>query len=269
MLRHVTGAAVAAWGLSGLGWLGLAAWSLLGDAAIGPICRASGGALDDALRPELLFGTTLMMLAMMGPLTAGPMHHLWHRSLARHRLRAIGLFWLTYIALWSLVGVLFALAAANASRIGNAVLLTLLIALAWQRLPAKATALRRCHLRPPLAVFGARALLDPPWFALRLTAWCVASCWAVMVAALAAQNATPGLVPMLIASAIIVWEQLWRTPLRSDGAAWAWPRQRWWKWLRQRAAGDACYRRPLASRQLLNAFGVSRTSQPGVQGTSR
>jgi hypothetical protein len=130
------------------------------------------------------------------------------------------------------VGVLFALAAANASRIGNTVLLTLLIALAWQRLPAKATALRRCHLRPPLAVFGARALLDPPWFALRLTAWCVASCWAVMVAALAAQNATPGLVPMLIASAIIVWEQLWRTPLRSDGAAWARPRQRWWKWLR-------------------------------------
>jgi hypothetical protein len=157
MLRHVTGAAVAAWGLSGLGWLGLAAWSLRGDAAIGPICRASGGALDDALRPELLLGTTLMMLAMMAPLTAGPMHHLWHRSLARHRLRAIGLFWLTYIALWSLVGVLFALAAANASRIGNTVLLTLLIALAWQRLPAKATALRRCHLRPPLAVFGARA----------------------------------------------------------------------------------------------------------------
>ena len=231
MLRHVTGAAVAAWGLSGLGWLGLAAWSSLGDAGIGAICRASGGALDDVLRPELLLGTTLMMLAMMGPLTAGPMHHLWHRSLARHRLRAIGLFWLAYIALWSLVGVLFALAAANASRIGNAVLLvlTLLIALAWQLLPAKATTLRRCHLRPPLAVFGARALLDPPWFALRLTGWCVASCWAVMVAALAAQNATPGLVPMLIASAIIVWEQLWRTPLRSDGAAWAmwsmWPRR--------------------------------------------
>jgi hypothetical protein len=223
MLRQVTGAAVAAWGLSGLGWLGLATWSSLGDAGIGPICRASGDALDDVLRPELLLGTTLMMLAMKGPLTAEPMHHLWHRSLARHRLRAIGLFWLTCIALWSLVGVLFALAAANASRIGNVVLLvlTLLIALAWQLSPAKATALRRCHLRPPLAVFGVRALLDPPWFALRLTAWCVASCWAVMVAALAAQNATPGLVPMLIASAIIVWEQLLRTPLRSDGAAWA------------------------------------------------
>ncbi len=78
-------------------------------------------------------------------------------------------------------------------------------------------------------MFGTRALLDPPWFALRLTAWCVASCWAVIVAALAAQNATPGLVPMLIASAIMVWEQLWRTPLRSDAAAWAmwgmWPRR--------------------------------------------
>ena len=223
MLRHVTGAAVAAWGVSGLGWLGLAAWSSLGDAGIGPICRASGGALDDVLRPELLLGTTLMMLGMMGPLTAGPMQHLWHRSLARHRLRTIALFSLTYIALWSLVGVLFALAlalaAATASRIGNATFLalTLLIALAWHLLPAKATALRRCHLRPPLAVFGARALLDPPWFALRLTAWCVASCWAVMVAALAAQNAMPGLLPMLIASAIIVWDQLWRTPLRSIG----------------------------------------------------
>jgi hypothetical protein len=145
MLRHVTGAAVAAWGLSGLGWLGLVGWSSLGGAGIGPICRASGGALDDVLRPELLLGTTLMMLAMMGPLTAGPMYHLWHRSLARHRLRAIGLFWLAYIAIRSLVGVLFAVAAANASRIGNAVLLvlTVLIALAWQLSPAKAAALRR------------------------------------------------------------------------------------------------------------------------------
>src|SRR5689334_16705997 len=125
MLRYATGAAVAAWGLSSLGWLGLAAWSSLGEPGVGPICRGSGGALDDVLPPELLLGTTLMMLAMMGPLTGGPMHHLWHRSLARHRLRAIGLFLLTYIALWSLVGVLFALAAANASRIGNAVLLVL------------------------------------------------------------------------------------------------------------------------------------------------
>jgi hypothetical protein len=51
-------------------------------AGIAPICPASGGALDDVLRPELLLGTTLMMLAMMGPLTGGPMQHLWHRSSA-------------------------------------------------------------------------------------------------------------------------------------------------------------------------------------------
>jgi hypothetical protein len=223
MLRHVTGAALAAWGLSGLGWLGLAAfaaWSSLGDAGIGPICRASRGALDDVLRPELLLGTTLMVLAMMGPLTAGPMHHLWHRSLARHRLRAIGLFWLVYIALWSLVGVLFALAlaAANASRIGNAVLLllTLLIALAWQLAPPRTSALRHCHLRPPLAVFGVRAVLDPVSFALRLGFWCFAACGAVMLATIAVQNAAPGLglVPMLIASVLIVWEQVWRAPPR-------------------------------------------------------
>jgi hypothetical protein len=42
-----------------------------------------------------------------------------------------------------------------------------------------------------------------------------------MVAALAAQNATPDLVPMLIASTIILWEQLWRTPLPLDRPGWA------------------------------------------------
>jgi len=65
-------------------------------------------------------------------------------------------------------------------------------------------------------VFGARALIDPIWFGVRLAGWCISSCWAVMLAALAAQNAAPGLgpVPMMIASALFVWEQMWRAVRR-------------------------------------------------------
>ena len=107
----------------------------------GDIAVKVGGDTVDALSDRLV-AASLMVLAMMGPLTGGPMQHLWHRSLARHRLRSIALFTLVYIALWSLTAALLALAldAANASRIDNTVLLalTLLIALAWQTAPQKA-----------------------------------------------------------------------------------------------------------------------------------
>jgi len=216
ILSALPGATLAAAGLSATGWLGLAAVSY-GDVQTGPICSEPA---VEALGPGVFVGWGFMAFAMMGPLLGGPLHHLWHRSLARHRVRNIVLFISTYIAIWCLVYVLFTiiLVRIHASLLGTIPLLVLTtaIAVAWQFSPHKREALRRCHLRPPLSVFGYRAWLDPIWFAVRRGAWCVVSCWALMLVPFAAQS----MLLMLIATAIITYEQVFRVWARPISRAW-------------------------------------------------
>ena len=130
------------------------------------------------------------------------------------------LFISTYIAIWCLVYVLFTivLVSIDASMLGTLPLLVLTttIAVAWQFSPHKREALMRCHLRPPLSVFGYRAWLDPIWFAVRRGAWCVVSCWALMLVPFAVQS----LLLMLIAAAIITYEQVFRSSARPISRAW-------------------------------------------------
>ena len=51
-----------------------------------------------------------MLLAMMPPLVAPPLLHVWHRSLPRRRLRAVALFVLGYACVWLTAGALLAVA---------------------------------------------------------------------------------------------------------------------------------------------------------------
>jgi predicted metal-binding membrane protein len=174
-LAELPGTTRAAAGLSAIGWLGLAAL-LYGGEQSGPICSVPAGApLEQALYPSLFVAWGLMVLAMMGPLLGGPLHHLWHRSLARHRLRNIVLFVSTYTATWCLVYALFTVVLVSVDGFSLNTLqllaLTTSIAVAWQFSAHKRAALLRCHLRPPLSVFGHRAWLDPIWFALRRAYW--------------------------------------------------------------------------------------------------
>ncbi len=220
ILSALPGATAAAAGLSVIGWLSLAALSY-GDAQTGPICSAAAAeAPGRALHPGGFVDWGFMVLAMMGPLLGGSLHHLWHRSLARHRARNVLLFISTYIAIWCLVYVLFTivLVSIDASMLGTLPLLVLTttIAVAWQFSPHKREALMRCHLRPPLSVFGYRAWLDPIWFAVRRGAWCVVSCWALMLVPFAVQS----LLLMLIAAAIITYEQVFRSSARPISRAW-------------------------------------------------
>jgi predicted metal-binding membrane protein len=219
-LAELPGTTLAAAGLSAIGWLGLIA-ILYGGEQTGPICSVAAGApLGQALRPSLFVAWGLMVLAMMGPLFGGPLHHLWHRSLARHRLRNIVLFLSTYITVWCLVYALFTAVLVSIDGFSldalQLLVLTTPIAVAWQFSAHKRAALLRCHLRPPLSVFGRRAWLDPIWFALRRGAWCVLSCWALMLVTFAA----PSLPLMLIATAIIICEQVLRAPVRPPRTAW-------------------------------------------------
>jgi predicted metal-binding membrane protein len=220
MLSALPGATLTAAGLSVVGWLGLATLSY-GDADTGPICSAPAVvALDQLLPPGVFVGWGFMTLAMTGPLLGGPLHHLWHRGLARHRVRNIVLFISTYIAMWCLVYVLFTVVLVSidgsSRRTLPLLMVTTVIAVAWQFSPHKRKALLRCHLRPPLSVFGYRAWLDPIWFAVRRGAWCVLSCWALMLVPFAAQS----LLLMLIATAISTYEQVFRLSAQPISRTW-------------------------------------------------
>jgi len=50
---------------------------------------------------SLLSGWLLMLAAMMPPLVAGPLGHVQERSFARRRLRAMSLFVIGYLAVWT------------------------------------------------------------------------------------------------------------------------------------------------------------------------
>lgn len=168
----------------------------------------------------LLSGWGLMLLAMMPPLLAAPLYHVWLGSLAQRRLRAwlvwlagYGVVWLAAgavllgvkLALLGLAGPSYPLAAAAA-----------LVALVWQLSPAKQIALNRCHRRRPFAAFGFAADRDLFCQGLEHGAWCVASCWALMLFPLLLPQGH--LVAMLAATVLTFCERL--DPPRAP--AWRW-----------------------------------------------
>ncbi len=217
IVRDFTGPAWAATGLAAAGWLGLAALAY-GSPLNGQICRATTASLSEMISPQMLLAWTLMVFAMMGLLLSGPIHHLWHRSLARHRLRGIVLFLFGYVAIWwGVCALLSAIFAATSDRQLEPAIVSILLAGLWQVSPAKRYALLRCHVRPPLSIFGARAWLDPVRFGVHLGRWCVASCWALMLASVAFGG---GIAPTMIASAIIAYDQLLQPRPQPFGDLW-------------------------------------------------
>jgi predicted metal-binding membrane protein len=166
----------------------------------------------------LLLSWILMIGAMMLPTLTGPAFHLWHRSLARHRSRALGLFLLGYVVSWlGACAGLFLLALAGIGVLGRGVELlglTLLAALLWQLSPAKRACLQRCHRRKSLAIFGPRALLDPVLFGCEMALWCVGSCWALMLLPFCVPDFHLGV--MFAVTAIILAERLFGLGSRAD-----------------------------------------------------
>jgi hypothetical protein len=66
----------------------------------------------------LVLASFAMVLVMMAPLLTEPMTHLWIRSLARRRLRAVALFALAYAAMWTAAMTLLAVASAGLASAG-------------------------------------------------------------------------------------------------------------------------------------------------------
>jgi predicted metal-binding membrane protein len=144
--------------------------------------------------PELLtLAWLLMLLAMMPPLLAQPMRHLWDRSLRRRRKRAVALFVAAYATVWMATGLVLLVAAILLRALAGAgflpsLALAIAIALLWQATPAKQTCLNRCHRLPRLSAFGLAADLDCLRYGLVAARWCVATCWASMLVPLLADG---------------------------------------------------------------------------------
>lgn len=143
------------------------------------------GGTGDAALAMLVVASFAMVLAMMAPLLTVPMTHLWIRSLARRRLRAIALFSLAYAAVWTLAMTLLAVASAGLMALGIGWLAALALALAlaalWQSTPARQGSLNRCHRLPRLGAFGWAADRDCLSYGFTSGLWCVGACWALML----------------------------------------------------------------------------------------
>ena len=153
----------------------------------------------------------VMLLAMMPLLLAQPLLHLWVRSLARRRIRAIAAFLFAYFAVWMAAGpVLLAIAVAvRMATKGSdvlAVALALVLAVLWRVCPVRQVCLNRCHVLPRLSPFGVAADRDCLLFGARMGAWCVGACWALMVVPLVVD--TLHLAAMLVVMLVMLNERL-------------------------------------------------------------
>ena len=168
-------------------------------------------------------GAALMVAAMMLPLAAVPLRHVYQRSFARRRGRAMLLFAAGYAIVWigaAAILELLALAARLAALTSLAWLVAASGAAAlWQASPAKQWCLNRCHRRPQLAAFGAAADRDSLVFGLAHSASCVGACWALMLLPLGAANFH---LPIMAAVALFVAAERIERPAPLSWR-WRWP----------------------------------------------
>jgi predicted metal-binding membrane protein len=173
----------------------------------------------------LLLAWLAMMLAMMPPLLARPLLHVWRRSLRRRRMRASALFVFGYAVVWLAAGVLLITGSLVLGSVAPTfgvppIAIAALVTLTWQATPPKQKCLNRCHGRPPLAAFGLRAETDALRFGATHGFWCVGACWALMMLPLAAEG--PLHWPVMAAVMFVSIMERARAP---DDPRWgaAWP----------------------------------------------
>jgi predicted metal-binding membrane protein len=167
---------------------------------------------------ELLIGWALMLTAMMTPLLIPALRHVRARSLRSRRWRAVSLVMVAHAAVWTVGGiVLLAVASLLRSVTGQpglAVLLGLDAALAWQLSPLKQHCLNRHCAHPPISSFGSAADRDALRFGGTHAAWCLGSCWALMLVSLLAPAWH-----VAVMLAVSVW--MWVEPLdRPERPTW-------------------------------------------------
>jgi predicted metal-binding membrane protein len=168
----------------------------------------------------------LMLLAMMPPILAVPLMHVWRSSLPRRRVRALCHFIVGYSSVWMAAGpILASLALLLQLLAGGGIWAftgTLLLATVWSASPWQRAALNRSHRLRRIGLFGWAADRECLAFGVIHAAWCIACCWAWMLTALAAGRWH--IPAMMLAAAVMLSERLaaperprWRLPVVCHG----------------------------------------------------
>lgn len=177
---------------------------------------ASGPGADLALLLAAAPMWALMTLAMMVPAAAPAVHHVAGASLWWRRRRAALEFLVVFVGIWFLFAALALGAITSWKPAGSpyALAAALTLAALWQLTPLKREAMRACHRSRPLPPRGWRASVGVADFALHNGAACLASCWAMMLAAALAGPGT--LFWMGAMTAVMATEKTAATPQRAS-----------------------------------------------------
>jgi predicted metal-binding membrane protein len=165
------------------------------------------------LTPAQMLFWLAMLLAMMPPLLWLSLTHVWHRSLAERRSRAVLLFLAGYLGLWLpatvvLAGAAIALRLATGSTLA-AIAIAVAGAVLWQTAPVRAQCLRRCHDLEPLPAFGLAADWASLRFGARIGVFCIGACWALMLLPMTTDVAH---LPLMAAVAFVMLTERYSEP---------------------------------------------------------
>jgi predicted metal-binding membrane protein len=156
-------------------------------------------------------GWSLMVVAMMVPVTLPAVRYVGLNSLRRRRQRAMALYTAVYVSAWAVVGVTVLgmdhLLRVHAGLSDRLLLAGALVAAAgWQLSRTKRRALFACGRTVALPPSGLRADVGCVRFAL-LHAWrCIQSCWAIMLVMVAVGHAS--IAWTLALTALVIAEEL-------------------------------------------------------------
>ena len=137
---------------------------------------------------DIVLAWLLMLAAMMPPLLAQPVGHVWLSSFRTRRARSVGLFALGYAAVWLGAGavlvplaVLLRIGASEATA-GSA---CIALAFAWSSSPAAQVARNRCHRVRRISASGTAADRDCLAQGVTSGVACAAACWPWMLTPMA------------------------------------------------------------------------------------
>ncbi|WP_074320110.1 DUF2182 domain-containing protein [Mycobacteroides abscessus] len=157
----------------------------------------------------------VMTVAMMGPATLPSVRYIEQTTSRGRRGGVIVLYGAVWLSVWTVIGVIVALAQSAAVGASPWWLFTgaLVVATLWQLTPLKRRALGDCHASRPLPPTGWPAAQGAIRFG-AFGGWaCVRSCWAVMLAmALAPTAHIVWMVPLTVA---VTWERFTQSPRRT------------------------------------------------------
>jgi predicted metal-binding membrane protein len=125
----------------------------------------------------------IMLIAMMSPLLAQPVTHVWRSSLVARRPRALILFALAYAMVWlTAAGVL--VPCAMMLRLGMpdaAPIVAVALAIGWSGSPYAQLSRNRCHRSQGIGAFGRSADRDCLRQGVATGLACVGTCWPWML----------------------------------------------------------------------------------------